>query len=279
MAGSQINSYGIGDVNLTSLMASVDAERIGFCAVSLTNYDNTSEPEIAEGSKIEVNGALFKFDADEAIGGSPSDGTVYIKLIPVSTSITAEFTNTAPTWDTEKQGWYSPTPGEENYRYLPFGMTKSGSSYSNKHEMYSAIKKNIDCNMVESRIIESYDYNILSPEVTIAALYSYSSVVFDTGKVVTVYPTNVMQYGSGDATISFLVELYTGAGWLIYSSNTYNIGPGSVVVSHYGTPAILGPGRWRIRTTYSGWPGATIQMILRCVGVLNAELDSAQILI
>ena len=137
MAGSQVNSYGIGDVNLTSLMASVDAERIGFCAVSLTNYDNTSEPEIAEGSKIEVNGALFKFDADEAIGGSPSDGTVYIKLIPVSTSITAEFTNTAPTWDTEKQGWYSPTPGEENYRYLPFGMIKSGASYSDKYEKIS----------------------------------------------------------------------------------------------------------------------------------------------
>jgi hypothetical protein len=132
MAGSQINSYGIGDVNLTSLMASVDAERIGFCAVSLTNYDNTSEPEIAEGSKIEVNGALFKFDADEAIGGSPSDGTVYIKLIPVSTSITAEFTNTAPTWDTEKQGWYSPTPGEENYRYIPFEMYKAGTLYYDK---------------------------------------------------------------------------------------------------------------------------------------------------
>jgi hypothetical protein len=135
MAGSQINSYAIGDVNLTSVMTTLDATRIGFCAVSLTNYATTGVPAIAAGSKIEVDGALFKFDAEEAIGGSPSNGTVYIKLIPAGTSITAEFTNTAPTWSTEKQGWYSPTAGEESYRYLPFGMTKSGSSYSSKYEM------------------------------------------------------------------------------------------------------------------------------------------------
>lgn len=135
MAGSKVNNYAIGDVNLTSVMSTLDDTRIGYCAVSLTNYATTGVPAIAAGSKVEVDGALFKFDSEEAIGGSPSDGTVYIKLVPAGSSITAEFTNTAPSWSTEKQGWYSPTAGEESYRYLPFGMTKSGSTYSGKYEM------------------------------------------------------------------------------------------------------------------------------------------------
>lgn len=135
MAGSKVNNYAIGDVNLTSVMSTLDDTRIGYCAVSLTNYATTGVPAIAAGSKVEVDGALFKFDSEEAIGGSPSNGTVYIKLVPAGSSITAEFTNTAPSWSTEKQGWYSPTAGEESCRYLPFGMTKSGSTYSGKHEM------------------------------------------------------------------------------------------------------------------------------------------------
>jgi hypothetical protein len=135
MAGSKLNTYGVGDVNLTNIMQVLDACRIGFHAVSLTEWATTTAPKIAAGSKIEVNGAIYKFDADETITGSPSNGTVYIKLIPSGDSITAQFTNTAPIWDDEKQGWYSSTPGEGNYRYLNFIMSKNGSSYSPKGKL------------------------------------------------------------------------------------------------------------------------------------------------
>lgn len=133
MAGSLVNEYSVGDPNLSSLMTTTDKSRIGYHAVSLTHYSDSTVPAIAAGSKIEVNGALYEFETDEAIGGSPSDGTVYIKLIPSGATCTAEFTNTAPIWDTEKQGWYSPTGGEESYRYLEFGMTKASAAYSNKY--------------------------------------------------------------------------------------------------------------------------------------------------
>ncbi|UCF13197.1 MAG: hypothetical protein JSW06_02790 [Thermoplasmatales archaeon] len=129
MAGTKINDYGVGDVDLTSLMETVDDQRTGFHAVSLTNYGNTTVPAIAAGSKIEVNGALFEFGSDETITGSPSNGTVYIKTVPSVSSITAEFTNTPPTWDDEKQGWYE---SATNNRYLNFIMTKSGSNYIGK---------------------------------------------------------------------------------------------------------------------------------------------------
>jgi hypothetical protein len=135
MAGTQKNAYSVSDANLTSLMSTTDAQRKGYCAASLTHWSDTTVPAIAAGSEVEVNGALFEFATEEAIGGSPSDGVVYIKLIPSGTSITAEFTNTAPAWDTEKQGWYSTTGGEENYRYLPFTMIKATSAYSNKREL------------------------------------------------------------------------------------------------------------------------------------------------
>lgn len=143
MAGSKINDYGVGDVDLTSLMETTDAQRIGYHSVTLTNYDNTTKPEIAAGSKIEVNGGLYKFDSNETITGSPADGTVYIRLVPSGDSITAEFTATAPTWADDKQGWYG-TGGASNYRYVNFIMTKSGTSYSDKRYYVHDPMKNVE---------------------------------------------------------------------------------------------------------------------------------------
>ena len=128
MAGEKVSDYSIGDPNLTSLMLTVDAQRLGYHGVSLTNFDNTSKPAIAEGSKIEINGALYKFDAEEAIGGAPADGIIYIKLTPSADTVTAEFTAAAPTWDTEKQGWYV-----GNNRYLDYGMTLDSGDYKEKY--------------------------------------------------------------------------------------------------------------------------------------------------
>ncbi len=130
--GDKISNYTVSDVNLNALMETVDTQRQGHMKVSLTNYDNDSEPEIAEGSVIEINGALYAFDADEEIGGSPSDGDVFIKIIPSGATCSAEFTNDEPEWDTLKGGWYE--PGTNN-RYLNFIMDKSGSSYLKKNDL------------------------------------------------------------------------------------------------------------------------------------------------
>ena len=130
MAGTQINDYGVGDTNLTSLMNTADTQRIGYHSVSLTNYATTTVPAVAEGSVVEIAGALFEFQADEAISGSPANGTVYIKLTPSGTSVTAAFSTVAPSWDDEKQGWYE---AASNNRYLNFGMIKSGASYTKYH--------------------------------------------------------------------------------------------------------------------------------------------------
>ena len=129
MAGSKLNTYGVGDVNLTNLMQVLDATRLGFSAIELTEWNTSTVPKIAAGSKVEVNGALYKFDADETITGSPSDGLVYIKVVPSGDSITAEFTNTAPTWRNDLHGYYESAVSVNRYVAT---VQKAKSSYTRK---------------------------------------------------------------------------------------------------------------------------------------------------
>lgn len=87
----------------------IEKQRLGYQAISLTNFDNDSEPQIASGSKVEIGGALFEFTSLESITGWGAIGNnndVYKKLVVSGTSVMAEFTTAAPTWSTSKQGWY-----------------------------------------------------------------------------------------------------------------------------------------------------------------------------
>jgi len=130
MSLSQINDYGIGDVNLTSLMETLDRQRRGYQAISLTHYDDNLEPKIAAGSIVELGGALFKCEADESItgwAGIGNDNDVYIKLVPSGTTATAAFTTAAPTWSTSKQGWYV-----GNDRYIGGLRKDAGGNYTKK---------------------------------------------------------------------------------------------------------------------------------------------------
>jgi hypothetical protein len=87
----------------------IDKQRLGYLAISLTNYNADTEPQLAAASKVEIGGALFEFTAAESITGWAGIGNnngAYIKLVVAGTAVTAAFTTTAPTWSTSKQGWY-----------------------------------------------------------------------------------------------------------------------------------------------------------------------------
>lgn len=108
----------------------IEAQRLGYQGISLTHYDDTSEPQIAEGSKVEIGGALFGFSANESItgwGSIANDSDVYIKLTVSGTSVTASFTTSAPSWDTAKQGWYS---GSD--RYVFYLRKDASGNYADK---------------------------------------------------------------------------------------------------------------------------------------------------
>ena len=130
MSLSQINNYGIGDVNLTSLMETLDRQRRGYQAISLTHYDDNLEPKITAGSIVELGGALFKCEADESItgwAGIGNENDVYIKLVPSGSTATVAFITAAPTWSTSKQGWYV-----GNDRYVGGLYRDASGNYSRK---------------------------------------------------------------------------------------------------------------------------------------------------
>jgi hypothetical protein len=99
---------------VTIAASQVDKERLGYNGISLTHsaIGDTAEPNIAAGSKVEVGGALYEFTIDEAgtgWAGLTASAIAYIRVVPAGASISWIYTNTAPTWDTAKQGWYTGT--------------------------------------------------------------------------------------------------------------------------------------------------------------------------
>jgi hypothetical protein len=108
----------------------IDKQRLGYQAISLTNFALTTEPQIAAGSKIEIGGALFEFTALESgtgWAGIANSSQVYFKLTVSGATVTWSYTVTAPTWDTAKQGWYS---GSD--RYFGGCYKDSGGNYTKK---------------------------------------------------------------------------------------------------------------------------------------------------
>jgi hypothetical protein len=75
----------------------------------LTEWDTTTEPEIAVGARFIHDGGIYECQgANEAIAGAPAEGHVYIKATEALGVITVEFvTNTVGyAFDPIKGGWY-----------------------------------------------------------------------------------------------------------------------------------------------------------------------------
>lgn len=138
MSLSKINNFANDDTDILAVQTTVDALHQN--SYSLTEYDSTTVPAIAAGSKIEVNGSLYRAESEEAISttdpvtsSTVADGTIYICMIPSgdASTCTAAFTATAPTWSDSKQGWYG-TGDQANYKYIGGCYLDSGS-YTGKY--------------------------------------------------------------------------------------------------------------------------------------------------
>lgn len=111
-----------------------DQSKLGRIEISLTNRDNTSEPEIASGSVIEVAGTTYYASANDDIdpdgnwGGIANSTLVYLKFTVDSTGVKSVVTTTKPTWDTAKQGFYA-----TNDRYYGYIYKNSNGDYTRKY--------------------------------------------------------------------------------------------------------------------------------------------------
>lgn len=127
MPATLISDYAVGQDKWSQFLTTIEKQRKGFIALSLTNYDNNSLPAIASGSYVEISGALYGFSADEAINGTPTSGSTNYIYIDAS-DLKPYWTTTAPTWSSAKNGWYDTT---ETNRYIG-GCYYDGTNYTGK---------------------------------------------------------------------------------------------------------------------------------------------------
>jgi hypothetical protein len=111
MSGQIIPTPDYLDEEWFGIVDQIEKQRLGFLALSLTNYDNDSEPQIAAGSVVEISGSIFQFSSDDSIGGTPTSDQINWIMLEVSgsgdsQSVAGTWTTTAPTWNDAKQGWY-----------------------------------------------------------------------------------------------------------------------------------------------------------------------------
>lgn len=145
---------------VTTRDTQLEKQRIKKLDVSLTNFANTSAPQIAAGSVVEVNGSLYSFTSDESISGWTSianNTDCYIKLTAGASSVTASYTTTPPTWSHAKQGWY-----DGNERYIG-GVHRGASSavYDNKW-IYQRMQDGADNVRVYGNGVVEFDNGIVA---------------------------------------------------------------------------------------------------------------------
>lgn len=101
----------------------------------LTNWDTTAEPQVAAGSRFEVNSSFFEVPSNESITGwsGISNGAVaYVYATPSGSTATFSYSSTAPTWDSAKGGWFNGTA-----RALFRVLRTSATVWSEKRNMAS----------------------------------------------------------------------------------------------------------------------------------------------
>jgi hypothetical protein len=116
---------------LLSKLVKIAGGAIATCR--LTNWDSSSEPEVASGSRFEINGSYYEVSSDEAItgwSGITIGRIAYVYAVPGSSSATFEYSETVPTWDSANGGFFNGTD-----RALFSVYKTSATEYDYKHRV------------------------------------------------------------------------------------------------------------------------------------------------
>lgn len=105
----------------------------GNAPITIDEYDTDAEPEVQPG-KIEVGNDIYLFSSAESItgwSGISVSTQAYIYFVPSGTSCTVVFSATAPTWDSQKHGWYN---GNNRAMWAVY-KDAAGTGYCHKQEL------------------------------------------------------------------------------------------------------------------------------------------------
>ena len=117
----------VGDYQAQNAHLQAFTNQINSQAFILSDPYGFSEPLIKQGAYISHGGSLYIVDtADETISGSPSDGTVYIRVSGTDTLAAEYITNISSyAWSSAYNALISGP-----YTLLPYILIKSGTSYT-----------------------------------------------------------------------------------------------------------------------------------------------------
>lgn len=116
MTVSIIDKFYYSDTALDNFITNETYFQRGFYAVCFSEMETSLAPVIQSGSIIEIDGDLYEFNANEAIIETPS-GVCYVKCYESTGALVAEYTSTAPTFNSLKNGWYG-TDAAASHRYI-----------------------------------------------------------------------------------------------------------------------------------------------------------------
>jgi hypothetical protein len=132
MAVKKIEEPNVYEANIDDwkkILYRTTAQGGGFICVEITNINANGKPEIAAGSRFEINHVFFETTTNETITVSPSNnGQWYIYAIPTGDTCTFLFRNIQPTWSAAKGGWYD----GNNRAIVKFFYLTVGTQYNNK---------------------------------------------------------------------------------------------------------------------------------------------------
>lgn len=153
-----LTQYSYGSGNWAEFVSRCEKTGKGFIALSLTNYDNNNACEIAEGSVVEINGAIFRQEAgNTTITGTPENNAInYIMLSAANNAAAASWNNAAPSWNNSYQGYYV-----GNNRYIG-GCYFDGANYARKwiYKKGDSIEHSGGPNSLKCKIINIGDWDM-----------------------------------------------------------------------------------------------------------------------
>lgn len=133
MTISIIMNFYKGENTLANFINNEISFQKGIYSVCFSEMTTSTRPSILTNSVIEINGDLYEFNSDELISGTPSTGVCYVKCYLSGSSVVADFTNTAPTYDNDRRGYYG-SNSTVDHRYI-LKLYYDGSNYLYKQIM------------------------------------------------------------------------------------------------------------------------------------------------
>jgi len=195
---------------------------------NIDEYKTDDEPQLMEGSRIEVSGDIYIANSDESISGwsGVSVSTqAYIKIVPAGSTATLEFTSTAPTWSETKKGWYN---GNDRYLYMVY--KDASGYYTDKNELYNKNEIGIkrikmgDWDITSSlnlSVEHGLDWDQILGITAIIRNDSDLTRYFMVGSSGSSYNGGRIQYNSTEVSLTVLSNFFATSG---FDSTSYNRG-------------------------------------------------------